>query len=57
VAHELPADPLRDGVGVPDAVGVHHDDEVGAGLPPDLLGVRPQRGGRVRGGKAVRDVR
>ena len=47
VADERLADQARRGVGVAGPVGVHHDDEVGAGVSAHLFGVRLQDGGRV----------
>ena len=55
-AEERLADPVRVGVGVADPVGCHDHDEVDAGVAPDLLRVRLQRGrsGRRRGAPPVR---
>ena len=54
-AAEPPADLRGIGMGVPDAVGRHDHDEVGAGVPLDLLRERLEHRGRVGRGEARHD--
>ncbi len=57
VAHEPLSDPARHGMGVPDALGVHHDDEVDTRRLASRLGERLEHRRRIGRPQCRKDAR